>query len=340
MIESSERAEVWISRCEPQEVREQARRVDVRVAAGERLPLAGLTAAVKDNIFRAELALGRRAAGVMARQGARPWPPDAPLGASRSVVIAVPRDLPDLDSGQRQAFGRAVARLAQAGHELLEVDASPFLKAGRLLFNGAFLAERYASVGKFIERHPGAVDPVAGEIILTGGAVPPHALVRERQRLAALRREADLALGGAHMLLLPIPPAQPRLEDVVADPLGADSALGLYAARVNLLDRCAVALPMGRAGKAQFGVTLTGAAFADALVCDMVADLCEEEAAREGAGLRPRGLQIFVAGTRRRGRPLNPQLTCHGARFCGAVHTIAEYRMHRLPTRRSRVCVA
>jgi allophanate hydrolase len=44
------RGEVWISRFEDEEVLIAARRADARTSAGERLPLAGLTVAVKDNI--------------------------------------------------------------------------------------------------------------------------------------------------------------------------------------------------------------------------------------------------------------------------------------------------
>ncbi len=42
--------QAWISRCAPEEVLASARRVDERIAAGERLPLAGVPFAVKDNI--------------------------------------------------------------------------------------------------------------------------------------------------------------------------------------------------------------------------------------------------------------------------------------------------
>ncbi len=42
--------QAWIERFSPAEVLDQARRVDARLAAGEILPLAGATFAVKDNI--------------------------------------------------------------------------------------------------------------------------------------------------------------------------------------------------------------------------------------------------------------------------------------------------
>jgi allophanate hydrolase len=42
--------QAWISRCKPEDALASARRVDERIAAGERLPLAGVPFAVKDNI--------------------------------------------------------------------------------------------------------------------------------------------------------------------------------------------------------------------------------------------------------------------------------------------------
>ncbi|HTW37310.1 MAG TPA: allophanate hydrolase [Steroidobacteraceae bacterium] len=42
--------QAWISRCQREEVLANARRIDQRIAAGERLPLAGIPFAVKDNI--------------------------------------------------------------------------------------------------------------------------------------------------------------------------------------------------------------------------------------------------------------------------------------------------
>ncbi len=49
-IAAADRPEVWIALREPADLLAEARSIDARVAAGERLPLAGLVAAVKDNI--------------------------------------------------------------------------------------------------------------------------------------------------------------------------------------------------------------------------------------------------------------------------------------------------
>jgi allophanate hydrolase len=51
------------------------------------------------------------------------------------------------------------------GWTLVEVDAEPFLEAGRLLYEAPWVAERDAAVGAFIARHPGAVDPIVAAIV-------------------------------------------------------------------------------------------------------------------------------------------------------------------------------
>ncbi|RLV47577.1 allophanate hydrolase [Nocardioides mangrovicus] len=81
-----ERPEVWISLREPAELLAQADDVDARVAAGEQLPLAGLVAAVKDNIDVAGLATTAGAASY-AYEPAADAPGVARLRAAGAVVL-------------------------------------------------------------------------------------------------------------------------------------------------------------------------------------------------------------------------------------------------------------
>ncbi|MEB3230490.1 MAG: hypothetical protein VKJ64_05735 [Leptolyngbyaceae bacterium] len=75
---------------------------------------------------------------------------------------------------QRQFFGNAavkaryegaIATLTDLGGTCVEIDYIPFLQANELLFNGACVAERYASVGQFIEANPEAVFPITRDMI-------------------------------------------------------------------------------------------------------------------------------------------------------------------------------
>lgn len=94
----------------------------------------------------------------------------APLAAPQHPVLAIPtaEQLAGLSDGVRAAFTQAVQRMLALGASIREVDLTPFLEAGRLLYGGGFVAERYAAVGAFVDAHRDAVDPTVGAIISAG----------------------------------------------------------------------------------------------------------------------------------------------------------------------------
>jgi allophanate hydrolase len=68
------------------------------------------------------------------------------------LVVAVP-DLANReffgDSLAEQCFNDAIARMESLGAEVVEIDFSHFLEAGKMLFDGPLLAERYSSLESF-----------------------------------------------------------------------------------------------------------------------------------------------------------------------------------------------
>ena len=65
------------------------------------------------------------------------------------------------DDDARRRYDAAIARLDRLGAELHDVDISPFLEAGALLYGSALVAQRYGSFGDFVLRSPdetGATD--------------------------------------------------------------------------------------------------------------------------------------------------------------------------------------
>ena len=246
-------------------------------------------------VLTRELGLGRRVLELLAVTPPRAWPRDAPLAAPQRARVGVPAQLPELSQEAIERFGDATQRLRAAGNELVEIDFSPFLEAGAMLYGASFMAERHAAVGEFISRHPGRVDPTVAHIILAAGGYLAHAYVSDTGRLAELRARACAEMAGIDAVLAPTTVRQPRIEELQADPIDANRPLGLYSTAANLLDLCAIAVPAGEADDGQFGVTLMGRAFADALVCDLAADLLGE--ARAGRPLPSAPvLEIVVQG--------------------------------------------
>ena len=267
----------------------------------------------------------------------RSWPFDAPLAAPPMPRVAVPRNeqLEGLCEQDLAAFAAATRRVEAIGGELAEVDLTPFTEAASLLYEGAFVAERYAAVGSFVSSHVAQVDPTVGEIVLAAESIPAHALFEDRERLVRLRGTALGQLEGCDALLLPTAPTQPTIADVAADPLGAGRRLGRYTNFCNLLDMCAVALPAGEAGERQFGVTLLAPAFHDEALTDLGRRFAGEgtrRGERRGGAGGPRSVELFVVGAHMSGQPLNAELTGRGGCLVGAVRTAPAYRLFRLAT--------
>jgi allophanate hydrolase len=285
-------------------------------------------------IFAADLALANRAMSVMAAAVDRPWPADVRLAAPPNPVVAVPSDLPELDAEWRAAFDAAVGKLSDAGARIVTVDIAPFLAAAKLLYDGALVSERYSAVGEFIDTHPeAALDPTVRRIITSARDIPAHRLVRDRREVDRLRTVAMAALEGVDALMVPTAPMHPRIDEVAADPVGVNSSMGTYTNFCNLFDMCAVAVPAGTAGQAQFGVTVLARAFEDAVALDIAALASEDQAPVDVWPLSvAASVELVVFGAHLRGGALVHQLTDLGARWAGELTTAPRYRMSVLPT--------
>jgi allophanate hydrolase len=274
-------------------------------------------------VFARDLELANRAMGVMACAARdRAWPSDVRLAAPPNPVIAVPNELPESDNQWRAAFDAAVTALADAGARVVTVDLEPFLAAAKLLYDGALASERYAVVGEFIDAHPDAsLDPTVRRIISAARDIPAHRLVHDRREVSRLRAVAMAALDGIDALV------------VAADPVGVNSRMGSYTNFCNLFDMCAVSVPAGMAGPAQFGITVLARAFEDAVALDIAALASGVQARVEVWPLAAADIaELVVFGAHLRGGPLAPQLTDLGARWAGEVTTAPRYQMSVLPT--------
>ncbi|MCD7441951.1 allophanate hydrolase [Streptomyces lincolnensis] len=239
------------------------------------------------------------------------------------IAVASHEQLGELDEGWAEAYDDAVARLAAAGASVREIDLSPFVEAAAMLYQGAFVAERYTAVGSFVDKATAegddSLDPTVAGIITRARDIPAHQLYADTAHLATLRTRALAELADADALLLPTTPGHPTLADVAADPLGANARLGRFTNSTNLFDLAAVAVPAGEVDGLPFGVMLIGPTFTD------------ERLARIAALLQPE-TYLAVVGAHLTGQPLNPQLLSLGARLDRTTTTAPVYRLHALAT--------
>ncbi|WP_309106397.1 allophanate hydrolase [Arthrobacter sp.] len=300
-------------------------------------------------VFARELTTAELAMGVMAGD-ARPWPANVRFGAPARPRVAYPAVLPELPPAWAEAFGRQVARLQAAGVQTTPIEFDVFLQAARLLYDGGLVAERYAAVGDFIKNSGSEanLDPTVAGIIRAAGDVPAHRYVADVARLEKLREEAMAGLAGFDALLVPTAPFHPTLAEVATDPVTVNSRMGTYTNFCNLFDLCAVAVPAEEVEGNQFGVTVVGRAFDDAVVADIARriettpappELFASGATAPAEAGTPWPLQagafavpLVVVGAHRQGQPLAPELENLGAYWDGPVRTAARYRMVALST--------
>ena len=177
-------------------------------------------------------------------------------------------------------FQEAIAQLKALGGKAVEIDFEPFLATARLLYEGPWVAERYAAIQDFFESKPEAIFPVTRQII--GGAVKFSAAdtYRAMYKLKAMQRQCAAVWDGIDFMVTPTAGTIYKIEEVNADPVRCNSNLGYYTNFMNLLDLSAVAIPTGfQKNGLPFGVTVCAPAFSDKKLLDL-ANLVQQKTAK------------------------------------------------------------
>lgn len=295
------------------------------------------------SVFAAEVAdawtvfaalAGYDAADPYARPVAVP-PLAAPLPAPR---IGVP-DAAGLrffgDAVQAAAFAASLDALRALGARIVEIDFAPFHAVAAMLYEGAWVAERHSVIETLLRESPEAVHPVTRAIVGKAAGMSATDAFRGFYRLAELRRVCAPLIAGVDLLAVPSIPTFYTLDDLAADPVTPNSNLGTYTNFVNLLDLCALTVPVApRADGRPGSLTLIGPAGADAR---LAAEALRLRAALTGAAPAPVAaapapdeIALAVCGAHMSGLPLNGQLTGPGGRFLAATRTAPAYRLHAL----------
>lgn len=272
------------------------------------------------------------------------------FGAAASFRFGVPRD-EDLEfHGNAEGpalFARAVAQLQALGGTPVAVDLRPFRAVATLLYEGPWVAERYAAIRAFIEKQPQSLHPVTRAITEKGIQISAPDTFEALYKLKSLEKQTRGVWDGIDFLLTPTASNAYTIAAVEADPIRLNSNLGHYTNFVNLLDLSAVAVPTGLMQMGiPFGVTLVARSGQDLPLLTLAARLhaqtlptvgATEHAPHLTAGapdatLFPSGqVQVAVCGAHLSGLPLNGQLTQRGARLVRTVYSAPNYRFYLLP---------
>jgi allophanate hydrolase len=259
----------------------------------------------------------------------RAMPAIPPPGVARQMrVVGVPSGTLDLDPEHLAAWQATVAVLG-AIVTLVPVDVTPMLATAPLLYEPPFVAERLQAFGHLLEPDGPHLDPVVRRVVRGAMGASAHAVFGASRRLAELRHSVVPTYLAVDAVLLPVTPGHPTAADVAADPVGVNARLGTYTNMANLLDLCAIALPMARrADGLPFGVQLLAPAFADRPLLDLAARVLGERA--DPVPVAPNRGLLVVCGAHLLGQPLNGTLLEAGARLFARARTAGGYRMYRI----------
>lgn len=188
---------------------------------------------------------------------------------SRPLRIGVPADAEAI--GAPKVFTDRAERLAGGlGASLVPVDLAAHLEAGALLYQGAWLAERYEAVGGFLAEHPDEVEATVAAVVDGGRTIRGAQVFADLHRRDCLARATEQTWGLCDVLLLPTVARVPTVDELLAEPIVANARLGRFTTFVNVLRMAAVAFPAGDDAEGRpFGVSFVGAEGTDRWLCGL-----------------------------------------------------------------------
>jgi aspartyl-tRNA(Asn)/glutamyl-tRNA(Gln) amidotransferase subunit A len=189
-------------------------------------------------------------------------PPALPLKGLRLGVV---QDyvLDDLDSGVAEAFGKALAKLSQAGASVTEVRFEALQRLPQINQKGGLVvAEAYAIHRELIARREADYDPRVASRILRGTDMSAADYIEALAHRSAMISDSARLAAPYDALLMPtvamIAPAIAPLE--ADDQLYAKTnlAIGRNSRIVNFLDGCALSIPCQQPGEGPVGLMAIG----------------------------------------------------------------------------------
>jgi aspartyl-tRNA(Asn)/glutamyl-tRNA(Gln) amidotransferase subunit A len=182
--------------------------------------------------------------------------------------LAIPEDivLDDLEDSVAKAFTAALSKLSAAGVHITEIPLSMLAEAKDLYLISPY--EAYPWHKELLKTRSGEYDPRVVKRILLGA----QATEADRQRLLQTRAQwkarVEQAIGGYDAIVMPtVPIVAPKIDTLNASETSffeANRLLLRNPSIINLLDGCAISLPIHRAGDLPVGLMLACTAMSDA----------------------------------------------------------------------------
>lgn len=252
------------------------------------------------------------------------------------------------DTSAQTAFSDAMTQVAKLPNvEIKTIPFFPFIEAGKLLYQGPWVAERRAAIGSLFDKQPQKIEPTVRNIVAQADKFNAVDTFKAGYRLAELRREAERLMKETDFLVVPTAPTIPTIAAVNAEPIARNNELGYYTNFVNFLDLAALSIPASvRSDGLPAGITLIGRCGSDHLLAAAGEVLQAEFDRLDTTRVQYGGsysvvmdplpyaestVQVAVVGAHLEGQPLNWQLLERGARKLLSTSTSKNYRLYALP---------
>jgi allophanate hydrolase len=200
-------------------------------------------------------------------------------------IIPPEEHLTLLTPAYKELYLKAIEKVKEIGGNLVEADYSPFTTAGKLLYEGSFVAERVAGVGRdWLLAHADDLLPSTREIYLDATKFSAVDAFNDLDLLAKCALLARREFQKFDILLVPATPMHPTHAEIAKEPIALNHKLGKFTHYGNLLDLCGISVPAGFDNGMPFGVTFLGESMSDGLVLEVARMF------QESTGIKP-GLQ-------------------------------------------------
>lgn len=285
----------------------------------------------------------------------RSFPANPLQSFNKNLTVAIPKNV--MWYGEKEnplLYDRAIDNFKQLGAQIKIIDFEPLLELARCLYEGTWVAERYAATRKFLETSPqqSTLDPVVYGIIKSATKFDAADAFEYEYKRQGILRKVEVLLQDIDVLCVPTCPLNPSFEDVDKEPILVNSRQGTWTNFVNLADLSALAIPVGfRSDGLPNGVTLIAKKFEDYALLQLakrfLAQLYPSGTRPYGmfldryVGLKDDSLEgpivssddsivLAVVGAHLRGLPLHWQLEKVNATFICSTKTAKKYELYAL----------
>ncbi|ODV70023.1 hypothetical protein HYPBUDRAFT_178118 [Hyphopichia burtonii NRRL Y-1933] len=294
----------------------------------------------------------------------RPLPSNLLLKFKSNPNILIPLDLLwHGESENPKLYETAVDHFDKLGANLVSKSIAPLLDLAKCLYEGPWVAERYAAMKDFYKSNPPAkdLDPTVTKIIKGGESISAATAFDFEYKRQGILQKVNVLLKDIDVIIVPTAPLTPTIDQVSNEPILINSHQGTYTNFVNLADMSALAIPAGfrNSDGLPFGITLLSHKYNDYALLDLASRYLKvyhdklsvpqfygclkdkKVTADDNNDLIPltqlpnsvlkNSVNLAVVGAHLKGFQLHWQLEAVNATFLKSTTTSSNYKLYALP---------